>query len=112
MVWSALVLVPTLIMMTPAASFAQPLRGIAFDSLVTHRPIAGAEVWSPTLNRAAVADSNGRFAFDGVNAAGVDTIELAVYHHTMLDRILARSGCLTAPTALAVTPLSGRGIAR
>ena len=92
------VLISTLVLATPAVTRAQTLRGIAFDSLVTRRPLAGAEVWSPTLGRTVTTDAAGRFVFDSATAAGRDTIELSL-HHPLLARMALPDPHVKVPVA-------------
>ena len=91
-------LVLSLAFLASSASLAQTLRGIAFDSLLTFRPLAGADVWSPTLGRSTTADANGRFSFAGLTVADSDTIELSV-HHPSLERMAIPTPRVRVPVA-------------
>src|SRR5688572_14634124 len=91
-------IVATIALLTPAIAFGQALRGVAFDSLITRRPLAGAEIWSPTLGRTVTTDATGQFSFDQANAAGRDTIELSVYH-PVLERMAVPGPHIKVPAA-------------
>jgi len=70
-----------LVLAAPVAAQGQTaagvLRGVVYDSLITGRPLEGAEVWIERTNRMARTDAAGRFALDSL-AAG--RYELTFYH--------------------------------
>ena len=59
----------------PAPSGA--VRGVVFDSLITSRPLEGAEVWIESTNRMAKSDATGRFV---LNALAPGHYVLTFYH--------------------------------
>ena len=91
-------IVATIALSAPRIALAQALRGVVFDSLITRRPLAAAEIWSPTLGRTVTTDAAGGFTFDQANVAGRDTIELSVYH-PMLERMAVPAPHIKVPAA-------------
>jgi hypothetical protein len=61
----------------PAKTAGRTITGVVFDSLVTRRPLAGAEVVIVESGRSAMSDARGVFRFDSI-AAG--TVRLTFYH--------------------------------
>jgi hypothetical protein len=57
------------------------LRGVVFDSLITSRPLEGAEVWIESTNRMAKSDAAGRFAL----AELVPGRYMLTFYHPALD---------------------------
>ncbi len=57
------------------------LRGVVYDSLITGRPLEGAEVWIESTNRMARSDAAGRFTLDAL-ARGRYVL---TFYHPMLD---------------------------
>jgi hypothetical protein len=68
------------------------VRGLVYDSLLTGRPLAGAEVWIEGTNRTARTNATGRFEFSGL-PAGRYTL---TFYHPILD-----STGLSAPPVVA-----------
>src|SRR6266702_8891810 len=63
----------------PAPSGA--VRGVVYDSLITSRPLEGAEVWIESTNRMARSDASGRFVLTAL-APGRYVL---TFYHPMLD---------------------------
>ncbi len=57
------------------------LRGVVFDSLITGRPLEGAEVWIESTNRMARSDAAGNFVLGAVPPGRY----LLTFYHPMLD---------------------------
>src|SRR5438876_8402696 len=57
------------------------LRGVVFDSLITGRPLDGAEVWIESTNRMARSDAAGNFVLGAVPPGRYRL----TFYHPMLD---------------------------
>jgi hypothetical protein len=86
-----IVVVSAALALSHAAQAQRVVRGTVFDSLVTHAPLADAEVVVVGLGRSSLTDARGRFELDSM-PAGRHQI---TFYHAILDSLSVGAGLLS-----------------